>query len=209
MYRQPAFREDRLDILRHAMRDHPLATLITAGPAGLQANLLPFLLRSGADGDVLCAHLAKANEQVADLRASASALILFQGPQGYVSPSWYATKAEHGRVVPTWNYIMVQARGTARVIEDPLWLHAQLDELTASHEAGRAERWRITDAPDDYIAGQTRGIVGIEMPIEQIEGKWKLSQNHPAANRAGVVAGLKRDGNDQLATAVERAAADR
>lgn len=206
MYRPPPFREDRRDTLYQAMRDHPLATLITAGPEGPKVSLVPFLLRTGGEGDVLCAHLARGNDQLAQLAAGSPALVLFQGPQGYVSPSWYATKQVHGRVVPTWNYISVEARGVPRIIEDDEWLRAQLAELTDAQETGRDEPWRVSDAPEDYLAALLKGIVGIEIPIDRIEGTWKLSQNQPVANREGVVAGLVQDGQDALAEAVARAA---
>lgn len=199
MYRPPAFREDRPALLHEAIRAHPLGTLITHGATGLVANVVPFTLRIAASSAVLRAHLAKANEQVADLRAGAPVLVIFQGPQAYVSPSWYATKHEHGRVVPTWNYVIVQVRGTPTVIEDPDWLREQVDELTSHHEGDRAEPWSIDDAPADFIAGQMKGIVGLEIPIERIEGKWKVSQNQPASNRIGVERGLRAEDRVDMA----------
>jgi transcriptional regulator len=208
MYRPPAFREDRLDILREAIRMHPLATLITSGSSGLIANVVPFSLRTGPDGDVLCAHLAKANEQIADLSEQTAALIMFQGPQAYMTPSWYPTKQEHGRVVPTWNYVIVQAWGLPRVIDDREWIHDQLTELTAANESKRVEPWSIEDAPKDFIEAQMKGIVGLEIPIDRLEGKWKASQNQPIPNRIGVAQGLKDDGHRALATEVITRASD-
>lgn len=126
MYNPPAFREERAEVLRDAVRSHPLATLITSGSAGLIANVLPFNLRMTAKGDVLCAHLAKANDQLADLKLGAQALVIFQGPQAYITPSWYPTKKQHGKVVPTWNYVVVQAWGVPKIREDRDWLFHQL-----------------------------------------------------------------------------------
>lgn len=204
MYCPPAFREDRVEVLSAAIRAHPLGTLVTAGADGLRANLVPFTLVGAEAGLVLRAHLARANDQIADLRAGTPTLAIFQGPHAYVSPGWYATKAEHGRVVPTWNYIAVQVEGTPRIVEDAAWLRAQIDALTDAQEGGRAEPWRVADAPAAFVAGQMKGIVGLEIPVERIAGKWKVSQNQPAANRAGVVTGLRAEGEDAMAAAVEQ-----
>ena len=206
MYRPPAFREDRPELLHAAIRAHPLATLVTHGPSGLAANLVPFTLVPGEDGrDLLRAHLAKANPQLADLRAGGEALVIFQGPQAYVSPSWYPSKQEHGKVVPTWNYILVQAHGRPRVTDDSDWLRAQIDALTTLQEAGRDDPWAVADAPDDYVAAQLRGIAGVEIAVERIEGKWKTSQNQPAANRDGVIAWLRDlDPGSAMAAAMAR-----
>jgi len=206
MYRPPAFREDRPELLHAAIRAHPLATLVTHGASGLAANLVPFTLVPGEDGpDLLRAHLARANPQLADLRAGGEALVIFQGPQAYVTPSWYPSKREHGKVVPTWNYILVQAHGRPRVIDDADWLRTQIDALTKLQEAGRADPWAVTDAPPDYVAAQLKGIAGVEIAVERIEGKWKASQNQPAANREGVVAGLRaQDPASLMAAAMER-----
>ena len=203
MYRPPAFREDRREVLHEAIRNHPLGTLITAGSSGLMANVIPFILRTGKDGDTLCAHLAKANGQLQDLRERTPALVLFQGPQAYVSPSWYPTKKEHGKAVPTWNYVIVQVRGAPKVIDDNDWLLHQIAELTNEHESQRAEPWKVTDAPAAFVTAQLKGIAGIEMPITRIEGKWKVSQNQPQRNRLSVVAALRSEGHTDLADLVE------
>jgi transcriptional regulator len=202
MYRPPHFREDRIEVQHAAIRAHPLATLVTAGAAGLEANLIPFLVGDGGRFGVLHAHLARANGQLAALREGSQALVVFQGPQAYVSPSWYAAKAETHKVVPTWNYVAVHCWGTPRVIDDAAWLRAQIGRLTLSREAGRTEPWAVEDAPADYIAAQIKGIVGLEIPIARIEGKWKASQNRSAADRAGVAAGL---GDDPMAVLVRPA----
>ncbi|USI73059.1 FMN-binding negative transcriptional regulator [Sphingomonas morindae] len=199
MYRPPAFRETHPERLHAAIRAHPLATLVSHGAAGLTANLIPFTLHGEGAAAVLRAHLARANDQLADLRQSAPVLVIFQGPQAYVSPGWYPTKAEHGKVVPTWNYIMVQVRGTPRVIDCPVWLRAQIDQLTDAQEGGRARPWRLEDAPDGFVAAQMGGIVGLEIPVSHIEGKWKLSQNQPERNRIGVEQGLRADGRADMA----------
>jgi transcriptional regulator len=203
MYVPPAFGEERPEVLRALIRAHPLATLVTTGAEGLTANLAPFILAEIPDGDVLRAHMARANDQFDALRAGAEALVIFQGPQAYITPSWYATKAEHGKVVPTWNYAVVQAWGTPRVIDDADWLLAQVTALTTAQESVRAEPWAVTDAPETYVAAQLRGIVGLEIPIRRIEGKWKVSQNQPEANRRSVVAGLRDAAQDDMASLVE------
>jgi transcriptional regulator len=153
--------------------------------------------------------MAKANDQFASLREGGEALAIFQGPQAYVSPSWYATKEEHGKVVPTWNYVVVQAWGTPRVIDDPEWLLTQIGALTASQEGGRREPWSVAEAPEAYIAAQLKGICGLEIPVSRIEGKWKASQNQPEANQRGVVEGLRESGAEAMARIVaERAQGD-
>lgn len=154
------------------------------------ANHIPFLIEEGGEFGVLHAHLARANEQLALLRAGAEALVIFQGPQAYISPSWYALKAETHKVVPTWNYVTVHCWGTPRVIDDADWLRDQIGRLTRSQEQARAEPWTVEDAPADFIAAQIKGIAGLEIPIARIEGKWKASQNRSEADRAGVAARL-------------------
>jgi transcriptional regulator len=209
MYQPPAFREERRDVLHALIRAHPLATLVTAGAKGLSANLIPFMIdpTRGAEG-VLRAHLARANDQIAELGSVTEALVIFQGPESYITPSWYASKAEHGRVVPTWNYAVVQAWGRPTVIDDPVWLRQQIEELTRAQEGRRAKPWHVGDAPDAFIASQVRAIVGLEIPIARIEGKWKASQNRPMADREGVVTGLVTEGQSPAMARIvaERAA---
>lgn len=196
MYQPPHFREERLDVLHALIRSHPLGLLITAGPSGLQANNVPFLIDAKAsERGTLRAHLARANPQARELEAVTECLVVFQGPQHYISPSLYATKQETGKVVPTWNYAIVQVRGTARVIDDAVWLKAQVEALTGEHEKPRAEQWAVSDAPDAYIASQLKGIIGVEIEITEIEGKWKVSQNRPEADIARVTAGLTNGGD--------------
>jgi Transcriptional regulator len=196
MYQPPHFREDRIEVQHDLIRAHPLGLLITSGPSGLQANLIPILVYADAsERGTLRAHLARGNPQWRELAAVEQCLIVFQGPQEYVSPSWYPTKQETGKVVPTWNYITVHAWGRPQVIEDAAWLRRQLDDLTLLKEGTRPAPWKVDDAPAPYIVSQMKGIVGVEIPIERIEGKWKVSQNRPQADRAGVIAGL-RDGGE-------------
>ena len=191
MYIPPTFREDRIEALHALIRQHPLGLLTSAGAVGLAATPLPFLVypAEGPHG-TLRAHLARANPHWRELQGGAECLVVFMGPQGYVTPSWYPSKRETQKVVPTWNYVCVQAWGKPRIVEDPAWLRRQIDDLTRARESARPEPWMVDDAPEDYLAAQMKAIVGIEIPIARIEGKWKLSQNRPAADRAGVVAGL-------------------
>ncbi|WP_273699520.1 FMN-binding negative transcriptional regulator [Paracoccus sphaerophysae] len=201
MYVPPAFREDRPQAIHALIEAHPLALLVSTGEDGLTANPVPMLLDPSAD--VLRCHLARANGQIGELRAAQAAgrevLAVFQGPQAYISPGWYASKAEHGRVVPTWNYLIVQVRGVPRVIEDADWLRGQVGALTDRHEAGLADPWSVGDAPDGFVAAQLRGIIGLELPLTRVTGKWKASQNRPAADRAGVIAGLEAAGDAMAA----------
>ena len=204
MYSPPAFREDRIEVMHALIHAHPLGVLVTMGERGLTASHLPFLIEETASGlGVLRAHLPRANDQLHALRAAGEALAVFQGPQAYVTPSWYPSKAEHGKVVPTWNYVAVHAWGAPRVIDDGDWVRGQVERLTAAREAGRATPWAVADAPDAYIAAQVRALVGLEIPIARIEGKWKASQNRPEADRRGVGAGLEAEGETAMAGVVE------
>jgi transcriptional regulator len=196
MYMPAYFKETRSELLHALMHDYPFATVIMHGDAGLAANHLPLELV----GDTLHGHVARGNELA---RADgAEVLVIFRGPDGYVSPNWYPSKHETGREVPTWNYGVVHVHGHLRVIEDAVWLRQLLERLTDRHEAGQPKPWHVSDAPADHIEKMLGAIAGLEIAIDRIEGKFKLSQNHPAANRAGVVDGLRqRDarGDDALA----------
>ena len=191
MYQPPAFRETDVPTQQAFIAAHPLGLLISGGEAGLLANPIPFILypEEGPFGTLRC-HLSRANPQWQALQQALEALVVFQGTEHYVTPSWYPQKAVDGKVVPTWNYAMVQARGTARVIEDAAWLHANVAALTDQHEGHRAKPWAVTDAPDAFIASQIKGIVGIEIAISAFAGKFKASQNRAPADRAGVAEGL-------------------
>lgn len=201
MYQPPHHREDRIDVQHDLIAAHPFGLLISNGAGGLLANGLPFTLRrdQGQLG-LLKAHIARSNEQWQGLDGQ-QVLVVFQGPLSYVSPSFYETKKETGKVVPTWNYAMVQARGVAHVHADPTWLGSQVNELTDRHEAGKPHPWAVSDAPESYVQSQLRGIVGIEIPITSIEGKWKVSQNRPEADRRGVAEGLA-EANPAMASLV-------
>ena len=191
MYEPPLHREDDLEKLHALIRARPLGLLVSSGRQGLVANALPFLIDPAASKfGTLQVHMARANGQWRDLAEAPEALVVFQGADHYITPSWYATKRETGKVVPTWNYVMVQARGRARIIEDDAWLSRQIEALTRRQEDQRDKPWAVGDAPADFIAMQRKAIVGIEIEIADIRGKWKTSQNRPAADRAGVAAGL-------------------
>ncbi|MER9431291.1 FMN-binding negative transcriptional regulator [Mesorhizobium sp. M0408] len=199
MYQPPHFQETRPDVLHGLIRAHPLGLLVSNGVEGPVANAIPFLL----DADVppngrLRAHLAKANPQwrlLAD-NPLARVLVVFQGADAYVTPSWYETKRETGKVVPTWNYAIVQVRGIVTVIENQDWLAEQISDLTMSQEGSRSAPWAVTDAPAPFIQSQIKGIVGLEIEITEISGKWKVSQNRPAADRVGVAEGLESETAD-------------
>ena len=204
MYQPPHFREDRIEVQHDLIRRHPLGLLVTAGPGGLMANHVPFLIYAAeSELGVLRAHVARGNPQWRELSSVEDCLVVFQGPHSYVTPSWYATKQETGKVVPTWNYITVHAWGRPRAIEDTAWLRRQIGDLTASQESRRAPPWAVDDAPEAFIASQMKGIVGVEIPVARIEGKWKVSQNRPEADRAGVVSGLAAEGEDAMAALVK------
>jgi transcriptional regulator len=195
MYRPSLFREDRVEVQHALIRANPLGLLITAGAGGLIANPVPIVVDDdGTDYGTLRLHLARANPQVAELASVNECLVVFQGPQAYVTPTWYPTKQASGKVVPTWNYATVHAWGTPTLIEDPAWLRRQIDDLTGLLEDPRPEPWQVDDAPAPFVAAQLRGIVGVEIPISRLEGKWKMSQNRPEVDKLGVVDGFREQG---------------
>lgn len=190
MYLPPAFREDDLAALHAMIRSVRLANLVTATAEGMVATPLPlFLAADEGPCGTLYGHIARANPHW-QLRPTGDALALFQGPDAYVTPSWYASKREHGKVVPTWNYLAVHAYGPAEFFDDADRLLAVVRRLTELHEGSRDEPWSVADAPESFIRSQLRAIVGVRLPIARLEGKRKLSQNRSAADRAGVAAGL-------------------
>ena len=196
MYLPAAFRQDDLTQLHAQIRQAPLAILTSAGNQGLQASHLPLLLEAGeGEFGTLYGHFARANPHWRDLSDGAEALVVFPGPDAYVSPSWYPAKAEHGKVVPTWNYISVHAWGQAEVFDEPERLLQLVSRLSAHHEADRPQPWSVEDAPRDYLDSMLRAIVGFALPIRRLEGKWKLSQNRSAADQAGVREGLDASAN--------------
>lgn len=204
MYVPPAFREDDLSALHGVIREARLANLVTATAEGLVATPLPLFLvpDEGSDG-TLYGHLARANPQWKQA-PTGEAMAIFQGPDAYITPSWYATKREHGKVVPTWNYVTVHAYGPAEFFDDEARLLDAVTRLTTLHESPRAQPWAVTDAPENFIRAQLRGIVGLRLPITRIEGKRKMSQNRSAEDRAGVAAGLAASGrgSDHAAAAL-------
>lgn len=214
MYLPSSF-ADRDDLKLFAFIDaHPLATLVTPSPAdGLIATHLPLVLdRNAGERGTLFGHIARANPHARVLGLNrVDALVMFLGPDAYITPTWYQTKAETGRVVPTWNYVAVHAYCAMHAIDDPVELRGHLERLTLQHESGRPEPWHVSDAPDDYIASQMKAIVGVRLEILRLEGKWKMSQNRSAADAAGVVRGLTASGDPrdaEVARLVNRADAD-
>ena len=196
MYEPPLHRNENLAELHALIRERVFGLLVSNGAEGLIANSVPFVLDAAASKlGVLKVHLARANPQWRDLQEHPDTLVVFQGHDHYITPSWYATKRESGKVVPTWNYTMVQAKGRAKVM-DEAWLAQQVEELTQTLEQRREQPWAVGDAPADFIAMQRRAIVGVEIEILDIRGKWKMSQNRNAADRAGVVAGLEALGDE-------------
>ena len=196
MYEPPLHRHEDLPELHALIKKRVFGLLISSGAEGLVANSVPFVLDAGASRlGTLKVHLARANPQWRDLQTSPDALVVFQGHDHYITPSWYETKRETGKVVPTWNYTMVQAKGRAKVMDDA-WLAQQIEELTQALEQRREQPWAVRDAPADFIAMQRRAIVGLEIEVLDIRGKWKTSQNRNAADRAGVVSGLEAMGDD-------------
>jgi len=202
------FKEDRVDVLHDLMQATGLATIVSMTAEGMIASHAPLMLDpEPAPYGTLIGHLARANPHWRLLDHDVQTLVIFQGPDGYITPSYYAAKREHGKVVPTWNYAAIHAYGTLEVFDDPERLLAVVTRLTERHEEPRTRPWAVSDAPDDFIAGMLRGIVGIALPVVRLEGKLKMSQNRPAADLSGVVEGLRGDGQDGLAEAVVRATA--
>jgi len=191
MYIPKHFAETDVAGMQALMRAHPLATLVSQGPDGLNANHIPWLLANDATPyGTLQGHIARANPLWKQGNVAGEVLVVFQGAESYISPSGYATKAEHGKVVPTWNYAVVHAYGELRVIDDPVWIFAQISALTAANEAALPLPWAVTDAPADYIEKMLGAIVGIEIGITRLLGKWKVSQNQPQANQTSLISAL-------------------
>jgi transcriptional regulator len=191
MYLPQHFEETRLEVLQALVASQPLSTLITLSDAGLVADQIPLVLRAN-EGPLgtLVGHVARANPVWQATRLDLPVLLVFQGPQHYISPGWYPSKQEHGKVVPTWNYVVVQARGLLQIHDDVAWVRAQASQITRQQESGAAKPWAVEDAPRDYTDAMLRAVVGISIAVTQWSGKWKVSQNQPAANRAGVVQAL-------------------
>ncbi len=208
MYIPEQFEERELAVLHGLIDAHPLGTWVTAAAGALEVNHIPFLLdpHRGEFGTLL-GHVARANKVWTSASATES-VVVFQGPESYITPSWYPTKHDHGKAVPTWNYVVVHAHGVPRVIEDREWLRQHVGDLTHRHEAGREAPWHVSDAPSEFIDALLGGIVGIEIPIARVVGKWKVSQNRALRDQDGVIAGLS-DTLDVKAQQMAQAVRDR
>jgi transcriptional regulator len=198
MYLPKYHEETRIEVLHELMRSHPLGCIVTLGKEGLVANHIPFLL-DPADGEfgTLKGHVARANPLWQDFSSNVESLVIFQGPQAYVSPNWHPSKHEHGKVVPTWNYAVVHIHGIPRAIDNPQWLLQQISELSDTHEASQKLPWKVADAPKDFTERLLDMIVGIEIPISKLAGKWKVSQNRTQSDRLGIAAGLASRNDDE------------
>ena len=190
MYQPDHFRVEDVAEMHALMRARSFATLVSAGSTGLYASHLPTVLKDDGPYGVIECHLARANPHCRDLAEGGEALMIFQGPEGYITPNWYPSKAAHGKVVPTWNYAVVHATGRPEVMKEKAWLLRHVGELTAQQERTEAKPWALSDAPDSYINVMLRGIVGFRFAITRLEGKWKMSQNREAIDQEGVVQGL-------------------
>jgi transcriptional regulator len=198
VYLPPAFTEARPEVLIAHIERHDFGLLISHGPAGLVASHIPFLVEREDDGLHLVGHLARPNPQVAELSDGGEVLAIFTGPHAYISPGWYAS----GPAVPTWNYVDVHAYGTLRLIDDVDWLRIVLRRLSDRHEARSAEPWKMQDLPEAYMSGMVKGIIGLDIAVVRLEGKYKLSQNRPAADRPRIAAALEaRGGADAVGVA--------
>jgi transcriptional regulator len=198
MYLPDKFRVEDVPQMHALMRGRPFAALASAGPLGLYASHLPTVLKDeGAFGVIEC-HLARPNPHCQELGKVKEALMIFQGPEGYITPNWYPTKAQSGKVVPTWNYAVVHAYGEPQVMDDTQWLRRHVGELTVQQEKNETKPWAVTDAPERYIDVMLRGIIGFRFVISRLEGKWKMSQNRDTQDAEGVVKGLgvRHQGDD-------------
>jgi transcriptional regulator len=192
MYQPKHFEETRIEVMQALVASQPLSTLVTLSDEGLVADQIPMLLRPGEGPfGTLVGHVARANPLWRQTRLDTPVLAIFQGPQHYISPSWYPTKQEHGKVVPTWNYVVVQARGMLQIHDDPDWVRQQATQITNQQERTSAQPWAVDDAPRDYTDSMIKAVVGISIEVTLWSGKWKVSQNQPAVNRAGVVQSLE------------------
>lgn len=207
MYIPKHFEETDVEVLHELIRIKPLATMVTLNAGGLEANHIPFILSTETKpSGTLSGHVARSNPLWQEHPADADVLVIFHGAESYITPSWYASRAESGKVVPTWNYVSVQARGRLRVIHEPDWILSQLESLTAHNEAGFEHPWTVADAPHEFTRKLLDVIVGIEIEITELKGKWKVSQNRSDQDRASVVSGLINAGQPEMAALVKRCA---
>lgn len=204
MYLPQPFEEIRLNVLHGLVRAHPLGTLVTVAGDQLCADHIPFLLDAGrGEKGELHAHVSKANPLWRHFAGALQALVIFQGPESYITPSWYPRNQSDGKVVPTWNYAVVHAYGVPRAVTDSNWLLEHVTQLTRTHEAQHESPWQVSDAPKEYVQRMIGGIVGITMPISRLEGKWKVSQNRERSDQLGVVAGLRGQATDRSRSMAE------
>lgn len=200
MYIPSQFEQPDIQVMHELIRNRPLATLVTLGANGINANHIPLHFSPTPEPfGVLRGHIARANPLWRDLASDVETLAIFHGPDAYISPSWYATKQEAGKVVPTWNYAVVHAYGSLRIIDDAVWVRAQLEALTQQQEAAFPEPWAVSDAPEEFTVKLLEAVVGIEMVITRLTGKWKVSQNQPPQNQHSVVQGLNAGGQSEAA----------
>lgn len=197
MFQPACFREARIEVMQDMMRHHPFASVISLQNGEIMADHLPLVLHpEQSEYGQLQGHINRANPMRKALKAGADVLVIFQGPHHYVSAGWYPSKKEHEKVVPTWNYITVHARGTLALREESDWLLNHLNDLSDQHEKDRPEPWKVSDAPDDYINRMSRGIMGVEIEITALQGIWKTSQNKSDTDRQGVYEGLRQEDSD-------------
>ncbi|MEM8815813.1 MAG: FMN-binding negative transcriptional regulator [Pseudomonadota bacterium] len=201
MYLPKSFRESDKSRLLELIRQAPLGILVLQTDGGLEANHIPFVYRESTkqktnETGLLCAHLPRANPLSSPVHSGRPCLVIFSGPSGYISPSWYASKKDHGKVVPTWNYTVVHVHGHVRLIDDEAWVMSQIEELTGQHEAPRKEPWSVSDAPAEYTQALLKSLVGMEIRIDRLEGKTKASQNQPGRNQTSVLQALREEQPD-------------
>lgn len=202
------FKEDREAVLHALIRQYPLGAMVTHGVSGISAEHIPFVLHEEGPGKaVLRGHVARSNPVGNEGSVGLDSLVIFQGPQIYITPSWYPSKTEHGKVVPTWNYVLVHAHGKVRLMHDEEWLKRHLKALTFSQESTQPNPWEPADAPLKFLNTQIKGIIGVEIEIDRLQGKWKVSQNKSVEDRAGVINGLRSlatDGANAMADVARR-----
>jgi transcriptional regulator len=208
MYIPKHFEERDTDVLHALIGSHPLGAWVTYVDNALQVNHMPFLVdATRGEHGTLVGHVARANTIWRSFSSDVESVVILQGPQTYITPSWYASKREHGKAVPTWNYAVVHAYGVPQAIEDKEWLLAHVTALSAFHESQRTDPWSVSDAPADYIDTMLKSIVGVAIPITNISGKWKTSQNRSLPDKLGTIAGLRERGDEaalKMAALVER-----
>ena len=204
MYIPKHFEQPRIDVMQTLIRDYPLATLVTLSAEGLNANHIPlhWVEEGGSPYGSLRGHIAHSNPLWTDFDPQTEVLAVFQAENAYISPSWYASKPQTGKVVPTWNYAAVHAYGTLRVIDDPVWIRRQLESMTQEFEAGFPEPWSVSDAPADFTERLITQIIGIEISVTRLQGKWKVSQNQPPENQSSVIKALSESGQPAMANLV-------